>query len=222
MADEEQLAAGADACPRLIQWSLGVSWEAMHRRLPWIIALPLMVAGSVGAHVLARIFMGAHVSEGSKETAERASTGVAGHTVMLIGIVAALTFVACVIRLISIIRRRAGSGTSPGLFFVLPPLAFVLQEIVERLFHAEAAPFQSAFEPRFLIGLALQIPLGLVALLAARILLRVAARIARALSPSPSIPMGRRSPVTRRPTVCELPRISALALGYPQRGPPKL
>lgn len=194
----------------------------MHRRLPWIIALPLMVAGSVGAHIVARIVTGAHVSEGSRESAERASTGMAGHTVMLVGIVAALTFVACVMRLVSIIRRRPGSGTSPGFFFVLPPLAFVLQEIVERLLHAEAAPFQSAFEPRFLMGLALQIPFGLVALLAARILLRVAARIARALSPSPFIPLGRRSPVARQPTVCELPRIPALALGYPQRGPPKL
>jgi hypothetical protein len=194
----------------------------MRRRLPWIIALPLMAAGSAGAHVVARIVTGAQVSEGSKETAQRASTGLAGHTVMLIGIVAALTLVACVMRLISIIGRRTGSGTPAGLFFVLPPLAFVVQEVCERVLNAEAAPFQAAFEPRFLIGLALQIPFGLVALFAARVLLRVAIRIARACSQFLPIRLARRCADARRPTVCELPRIPALALGYPQRGPPTL
>ncbi len=196
--------------------------SVMRRRLPWIIALPLMGAGSVGAHVVARVVTSAHVSEGSKETVERASTGLAGHTVMLIGIVAALTFVACGVRLISIIRRRPASGTPAGLFFVLPPLAFVLQEVFERLLNAEAAPFQAAFEPRLLIGLALQIPFGLVALFAARVLLRVAIRIARAFSQSRPIRLARRSPVARAPKECELPRIPALALGYQQRGPPTL
>jgi hypothetical protein len=194
----------------------------MRRRLPWIIAVPLMAAGSIGAHVVARIVTGAHVSEGSRETTERASTGVAGHAVMLIGIVAALTFVVLVMRLISIIGRRTGSGTPPWLFFVLPPLAFAMQEVCERLLNAEAAPFHAAFEPRFLIGLALQIPFGLVALFAARVLLRVARRVARAFSQSRPIRPARRSPVGRRPMACELPRIPALALGYQQRGPPTL
>lgn len=194
----------------------------MRRRLPWIVALPLMGAGSVGAHVVARLVTGAHVSDGSKETAERASTGFAGHTVMLIGIVAAFTFVACAARLISIIRRRTASGTPAELFFVLPPLAFVAQEVVERLLNAEAAPFQAAFEPRLLIGLALQIPFGLVALFSARVLLRLAIRIARAFSKSRPTGLARRSVVTRAPRACDLPRIPALALGYQQRGPPTL
>jgi hypothetical protein len=194
----------------------------MRRRLLWIIALPLMVAGSIGAHVVARIVTGAHVSEGSRETTERMSSGVAGHVVMLIGIVAALTLVGLVMWLISVVGRRAGRGTPPSLFFVLPPLAFVMQEVCERLLNAEAAPFHAAFEPRFLIGLALQIPFGLVALFAARVLLRVARRIVRVFSQARPIRPAPRFAVARRPMSCELPRIPALALGYQQRGPPTL
>jgi hypothetical protein len=119
-------------------------------------------------------------------------------------------------------RGKRGQGASPWLFFALPPLAFSVQELIERLVNAEAAPFHAALEPRFLIGLALQIPLGLIALFAARALMRVVKRIARALLRERSSVLPRRAPVFRLPVACELPRIPTLALGYPQRGPPRL
>jgi hypothetical protein len=62
-----------------------------------------------------------------------------------------------------------------------------LQELAERLLRAEAFPFQAALEPRFLLGLLLQLPFGLLALLVARALLRVVERLvcelARARTP---------------------------------------
>src|SRR5205823_1593512 len=70
----------------------------------------------------------------------------------------------------------------PWFFFVLPPLAFALQELAERLLHAESFPFYAAFEPRFLLGLLLQIPFGLLALLVARAFLRVVERLVGALA----------------------------------------
>ena len=104
----------------------------------------------------------------------------------------------------------------------MPPLAFSLQELIERVLHAEASPFQAALEPRFLLGLALQVPLGLVGLFAARLLLRVAKRIVGALRGDTPARIGRRSLTVCAPITCQLPRIPALALGYTQRGPPLL
>jgi hypothetical protein len=196
----------------------------MRRRLPWLIALPLMAAGSFAAHALSYVFAGGHVEgvtrvDGDVHGAsERTSVGLAAHLVLPVGLLVALGIGAGTAWLVGRVRR--GRGASPWLFFALPPLAFSLQEVIERLVNAEAAPFQAALEPRFLIGLALQIPLGLIALVVARALLRVVRRIARALrGPRPTL-SPRRAPVFRLPVACELPRIPALALGYPQRGPP--
>lgn len=198
----------------------------MRRRLPWLVALPLMVAGSLAAHALSSVFVGMRAESevgpegGMHDLVARSSTGFAGHSVLPLGIVAALAAVACAGWLIAHLRGRSMRGASPWLFFALPPLAFSLQELIERLAHAEAAPFQAALEPRFLIGLALQIPLGLAALLAARLLLRVVRRIAAVLTRRRSVTALRRTLTVRPLIACELPRIPALALGYSQRGPP--
>jgi hypothetical protein len=197
----------------------------MRRRLPWLIALPLMAAGSLAAHSLSYVFAGTGgesvAADGDMRVAERASTGIAAHSVLPVGLMAALAVAAGVVWLVGRFRREPGRGASPWVFFAMPSLAFSLQELVERLVNAEAAPFHAALESRFLIGLALQVPLGLIALFAARALLRVVKRITRALVRQQPTLLSRRAPVFRLPDICELPRIPALALGYPQRGPPK-
>jgi hypothetical protein len=197
----------------------------MRQRLPWLIALPLMVAGSMGAHALSRLLaatpaeraIAADVDGGS----DRASVGVAAHSVVPLGVLSALVVAGGVTWLIG--RARAGrNGASPWVFFVLPPLAFSAQELTERVVGAEAAPFHAALEPRFLVGLALQAPFGLVAVAVARVLLRVVRRIVQALVRQRPVVAGRGFPFLQLPIVFELPRIPALALGYPQRGPPSL
>ncbi len=191
----------------------------MRQRLPWLLALPLMAAGSFTAHSMTTVLVGARTETGN-ESAERASGGTAGHLTLVIGFLAALALVVLARRLLSRHGRehRAPSAVS---FALLPPLSFALAEVAERVLHAESFPFQPALEPRFLIGLALQAPFGLLAFLLARLLLPVVERIARALArPRPISGVRRRPPVMRLPIACELPRIPALALGYPQRGPP--
>jgi hypothetical protein len=193
----------------------------MRRRLSWILALPVMAAGTVAAHSLSYLLIGTRPAEGVGEAAERSHTGTAGYLVMVIGVVAAIAVVALVARFLAIRRRPARRGVSPWFFFVLPPLAFASQELAERVLHAESFPFHAALEPRFLLGLALQVPFGLLALLVARALLRVVERLVRALArPRPRL---RRAPISwplRKS--CDLPRIPVLALGHPQRGPPAL
>ncbi len=180
-----------------------------------------MAAGSLAAHGFTYAFVGQHVegAVAAREVAERSSGGFGGQSVMALGVVTALVVVAA-ISCIPLFRGRGSRGAPPWLFVTLPPLAFGAQELIERLMRAEAAPFRAAVEPRLLMGLLLQIPFGIVALLVARPLLRVVRRIARALGRLLPPAGGRRTAVHRRPATCELPRIPALALGYPQRGPP--
>jgi hypothetical protein len=80
-----------------------------------------------------------------------------------------------------LLARRCLAGRR-RLFFVLPPLAFASQELAERLLHAEGFPFHAALEPRFPVGLLLQLPFGLLAILVAHWLLRVVTRLVLALA----------------------------------------
>jgi hypothetical protein len=139
--------------------------------------------------------------------------------VVVLGILAALAAAATFLVLVSLVRRRE-LHVSPRLFFVLPPLAFAGQELFERLLHAEASPFQAALEPRFLIGLALQLPFGLLALLAARLLLRVVRTLAGVLRRRTPAAVARLAQNLWVPAGRHVPSIAALALGHPQRGPP--
>ena len=117
-------------------------------------------------------------------------------------------------------QRRAPSVVT---FALLPPLSFALAEASERLVHAESFPFQPGLEPRFLVGLALQAPFGVVAYLLARLLTRVVEQVALALRSRPLSRIGRQLVrCWRAPAGADVPRIQALALGYPQRGPPTL
>src|SRR5712691_11317295 len=182
----------------------------MRRRLPWLLALPLMAAGSLAAHSLSYVFVSARAAAGAGEASERASRGSGSYLVLFLGILAATAVVATGARVLLSRSRQRGSTVSPWLFFVLPPLAFALQEFAERLLHAEAFPFQAALEPRFLLGLLLQLPFGLLALLLVRVFARVRRpRLATTARWSPR-------------QAFDLPRIPALALGYQQRGPPAL
>jgi hypothetical protein len=193
----------------------------MRRRLPWVLALPVMAAGSLAAHSLSYLFVAARPAEATVEMTERASTSDASYLVLVLGVLAAMGVIALAARIVLGRGRRRGAAVSPWWFFVLPPLAFALQELAERLLHAESFPFHAALEPRFLLGLALQIPFGLLALLLARALLRVVERLVRALARP--LPRLRPAPVAwPLRSICDLPRIPAIALGYPQRGPPTL
>ena len=155
----------------------------MRRRLPWLLALPVMAAGSLAAHSLSYLFTSARAAEYGGEASERAGTGSASYLVLFLGLLVAMTVVGAGARLLLARRRgRRGLEHSPWLFFVLPPLAFASQEFVERVLRAEAFPFHAALEPRFLLGLALQLPFALLALFVARALSRVVERLVRALA----------------------------------------
>src|SRR5439155_8804942 len=94
----------------------------MRRRLPWLVALPLMAAGSLAAHALSFAFVGVR-AEGAvegQEGAERARTGLASHSVLGFGILAALVAVAAVLYARARLEGRHWRGASHWLFLALP------------------------------------------------------------------------------------------------------
>src|SRR5713101_3897260 len=100
----------------------------MRRHLPWLLAVPVMAAGSLAAHSLSYLFVSARASEHGAEVSERASSGTAGYLVLFLGMLAATACVAGGARLLLGRRCCRGTELSPWLFFILPPLAFALQE----------------------------------------------------------------------------------------------
>jgi hypothetical protein len=164
----------------------------MRRGAPWLVAVPFMAAGCLAAHSLAYHLTGA----GSE------AHGYLAFAPLFIGVLAALA-------LVGAFRR---GPRRPALHFaVLPPLAFVVQEHAERLQLV-------ATEPAFLVGLALQLPFSLAALVAARAFLGLADRVAAALAERP---FPRRAPTLAAPlTRIVTPRISPLAASRSSRAPP--
>jgi hypothetical protein len=142
---------------------------------------------------------------------------------------ATLAFAVCIGLLLSALCLRVRAGfqgafrrplASPAMV-LLPPLAFTVQEHAERLLYSGHMPWTTVLAPSFLLGLALQLPFSLAALLIAWALDTAAHALGQALAthlPEPSISMFVPAPLCA-PAV---PRPAGLARGYGERAPPLL
>jgi hypothetical protein len=193
----------------------------MRRSLAWLVAVPLMLAGSQAAHVLAyrwaypesQIRLDALVRTGhgylSLLPFALAVTGAAGALSLLAAAADAS-------------RGRRVRPLPAWAFALLPLAGFAVQEYVERWLYSGVVPWHEVAAPTFLRGLLLQLPFGALAWLAARLLLRAATRIGRALASPP--PRPRPAPLQLLvPAAPALPpRRPLLSRGLAKRGPPLL
>jgi hypothetical protein len=172
-------------------------------RAPWLVSLPVALAGCLAAHLVAYALAtpSAHAHD---------SHGYLDYLPLVGGAALAVVLGAA---LRHAIRGGSAPRPSPWLFALLPPLAFTLQEHVERL----AQPALVVAEPTFLLGLALQLPFAALAWLLARAILRAADALGALLAPPPR-PRPRTAP-RQAPPVLRLPRL-ALTTPVSQRGPP--
>lgn len=159
---------------------------------PWLVSLPFMATGCLAAHSFAYHLVSA--------PSER--HGYLAYAPLFLGLLGAVAFVGLV---------RRGRARSPLAFAALPPLAFVVQEHAERLQLVVA-------EPAFLVGLALQLPFALAALVAARAFLGLADLVADALAARPALP--RATALSPSLEVVHVPRLSPLAFSRSSRAPP--
>jgi hypothetical protein len=194
------------------------------RRITWVVSLPLAVASWLGAHCLAYWLvapgaehqMGLHAEHGHSYLGYGPAIGLLGIALVLAGVVLCVG---------EGMRGRRPSRPPVRLFAILPPVGFAVQEHLERLIGSGAVPYDLVLEPTFLVGLSLQVPFALVALLLASALHAFGFGIGSALAAEL---------VFRRPVRCAPPLLLGLpapailaapcplALGHGQRAPPLL
>lgn len=193
----------------------------IERTAVWVLSLPLMLGGSAIAHSLAyRIVVPARSERGTL----LAETGHAyqRYAPQAIGVAAAILVCALAVRVLA--RRTGGVAAAVPLapFAFLPPLAFAVQEHVERFAHDGAMPLGAALQPTFAVGLALQLPFAAVAYLLARLLLRLADDVALTARTGPPRAIALASEPIRQVASACAPAASPLALHRAKRGPPAL
>jgi hypothetical protein len=170
----------------------------MRRRFPWVIALPIAFAGSWTAHEAGRAIAAGPV-EGSEATEHLERANIIHGGAPPLGVAAVLApFVAIALIVFAAwlwtkARGRSRRGAGASWFLVLPEVAYVLGELLERLTSggSEALSLHALREPGLLLALALQVPFGALAYAMARLLLAAARAIVAKVR--------RSAPETQRP-----------------------
>ena len=175
------------------------------RRALCAFSLPLALAGCLTGHAAAYALVGSSRQDALVH-------GYLAYAPQLLAVCVALLGVALAMRVTGRLQGRPAAWT----FALLPPAAFVAQELLERL--VAGLPAHAALETPVYVGLAAQLPIAAIAYVAARALVRVADDAARALSPHPPF-------VPRREALPALVpfhalRSSPLALDRLGRAPP--
>jgi hypothetical protein len=193
----------------------------IRRSAPCVIAIPLAVASWLGAHCLsywlvapgAEGHMGMHAEHGHAWLGYTPSLAIWGLALMIAGLVLCVG---------EGLRGRRLSGPPVRLFALLPPVGFVIQEHVERLIGTGTVPTDLLAEPTFLVGLALQLPFALAALLLTRALYAIAFGLGRTIARELGVgrPVRQRPAMQNPPASVTLVGPSVLALGHGQRAPP--
>ena len=157
----------------------------MRRALTWALTLPLVFGGTEVAHALAYRLVYPQLHERIL-----LATGHAylAWLPLLLGLAGAIAAAALVATAVDAARGRSPGKLPAWAFAAVPPIAFVLQELLELSLHIGSFGWRAVLAPTFLPGLALQLPLALLAYLLARFLLRTAELVGRALAQLPVVP----------------------------------
>jgi len=120
--------------------------------LAWVLVTPVSAAGILAAHALAYAVTG---------TEPGAIHAYLAHAPQVVAILATIGLLGLALQ-----ERGLGRGTLVS-YALLAPLGFACQEHLERLVHTGELPWLLT-TPAFLVGLALQIPVGLLCVVLAR------------------------------------------------------
>jgi hypothetical protein len=192
----------------------------VRRSLAWVVAVPLMLAGSQVAHVL--VYQWVYPSSQVRVHALLSSGhGYMDRLPLLFGVAGAVVLVSLIVGIGDAARGRSALPLPAWAFALLPLTAFSLQEILERSLHTGTFMWQAVESPTFVPGLIFQLPFAAAAFLTARLLLRTASAVARIIAKRRSSQGLRRAPSqVRRPAVVRLPRLAPLAGAAAGRAPP--
>jgi hypothetical protein len=171
-----------------------------HRLAATLVTIPIAGTGLLAAHALAYRLTTASAHD------EHRLLDATGHAYLENGRMILVAAGAALLAAGLVLTARTGAARTarlPASLAAAPPLAFALQEHLERLTHDGTFPADLVTDRTFLLGLALQIPFALLAHAIARLLVRAADRLGVVL----------RSPVRLTPTSAP----AALPPGSPDR-----
>jgi hypothetical protein len=191
----------------------------MRHRLAWLSTAPLMLAGLLAGHAVGyRLAF-------SDPHARADALGHSGHSYFAylpfaLAISVSVLLAGLVLHAISAFRGEPRRPAASPVIVLLPPVAFLAQEVTERLVHTGQIPWTVVVQPAFLIGLALQLPFALAALVLAWALDFAARAVGGALASRPRLTVEVEVPIPVLVTAG--PRVAGLARGYAERAPPLL
>ena len=191
----------------------------MRHRLTWLSTAPLMLAGLLAAHTLGyRLAIGD--PHARADALAHSGHGYFGYVPFALTVCVGVLLAGLALQALAAFRGEPRRPATSPLIVLLSPVAFVAQEFVERLLHTGEVSLMTAVQPAFLIGLALQLPFALAALLLAWALDSAAHAVGDALATLPRPAFQVLVPVPIR--VPGAPRVCGLARGYGERAPPLL
>ena len=188
--------------------------------LALLLTLPAVIGGSLTAHFVTYAVANPNAHDRARVLAET------GHAYLqrpwLILLVLLTVFgVGGLLCVHSEIHGRASSRISATPFLVGAPLGYAALEHLERLFATGHWPADLVLQPSFLFGLALQLPFAALAVLIARLVLRSATSVARAIRRRAFVPRWTAAPrIARATLIVFTPRPAALAGAGASRAPP--
>lgn len=178
----------------------------MQKRALLALSLPLAAIGTLAGHTAGYALVGT-----SHE--DRLVHGYLSFAPQFVAVCLACVALALLLRIGGRLQGRPAAWP----FALVPPLAFLGQELIERL--VAGLPAHAVLEPAVFAGLAAQLPIALLGFLAARALLRIADEAVRTLAPRPASSFGLEgsSPTRFRPALV----LSRLAFDRLGRAPPR-
>jgi hypothetical protein len=192
------------------------------RGAAWLIGLPLAVASWLGAHCFSYWLVSPGAEQHMGLHAERGHAYL-GYTPAIVVWGLALVLAGLMLWVSEGLRGRRPAAPPLRLFALLPPVGFAVQEHLERLIGTGGIPHDLVLEPTFLVGLALQLPFAVVALLLAHALHALGFGLGRVLARDLVL----REPIRcaprallRPPARATLVALPVLAPGRGPRAPP--
>lgn len=188
---------------------------AAGNRLVWLLSLALAAAGTLASHGIAYRVAEPNAARRSHLLEET------GHGYLNLELAASLLAALVLVGFAGCVLAGAQRRRTPPLwlFALAPPVAFALQEHCEYALHHNAFGATPSLELTFLVGLGLQAPFALVALLTARALLAAAGALASQLGAQPHLRLAPDASFAL-PSFEWLPAAPVLVGGRGQRAPP--
>jgi hypothetical protein len=187
----------------------------MRRGLACALTLPLVLLGTQAAHALAYQLV---YPQAQVQVLRATGHGYLAYAPLALALAGAVALAALCVAAVDAARGRPARKLPAWAFALLPPAMFVVQEVLELSLHTGTLGWRALLAPTFVPGLLLQLPIALAAYVAARLLLRTAERVGRALAQPRTVPVF--VELLAPPAVTTL-RARAVVAGRSSRGPPR-